>query len=172
MRVPAFPLVASLVLLAAPAFAQSSGTSGSPADQNGVPTPSTAWHNQSGMNGANSDQSGVSTPSTAWHNQSAMTGANSEQSGVSGSSDTWHNASNVTTDTQQKLKQSLEQNGFKNVMVNPSSFVIHAQAPDGSRIVMLVSPDQMNALITPATPATGSSTEPGGSSNSESGASH
>ena len=37
----------------------------------------------------------------------------------------------VTVDTQQKLKQSLEQNGFKNVLVVPEAYVIHAQAPDG-----------------------------------------
>lgn len=53
----------------------------------------------------------------------------------------------VTVDTQQKLKQSLEQNGFKNVLVVPEAFVIHAQAPDGSKIVMEVSPDQMRAVI-------------------------
>jgi hypothetical protein len=169
MRVPAFPLVASLVLLAAPAFAQSSGAGGNPADQNGAASPSTAWHDQSGVSSTNPEQGSVPTPSTAWHNQSAVTGANSEESGASASSDTWRNASNLTTDTQQKLKQSLEHNGFKNVVVAPSSFVIHAQAPDGSHIVMLVSPDQMNALITPST---GSSTEPGGSSSSESGTSH
>ncbi len=53
----------------------------------------------------------------------------------------------VTVDTQQKLKQSLEQNGFKNVIVVPEAYAIHAQAPDGSRIVMEVSPDQMRAVI-------------------------
>jgi hypothetical protein len=53
----------------------------------------------------------------------------------------------VTVDTQQKLKQSLEQNGFKNVLVVPEAYVIHAQAPDGSKIVMEVSPDQMRAVI-------------------------
>ena len=53
----------------------------------------------------------------------------------------------VTVDTQQKLKQSLEQNGFKNVVVVPEAYAIHAQAPDGSRIVMEVSPDQMRAVI-------------------------
>ncbi len=53
----------------------------------------------------------------------------------------------VTLDTQQKLKQSLEQNGFKNVVVVPEAFVIHAQAPDGSHIAMEVSPDQMRAVI-------------------------
>src|SRR5712672_1224420 len=53
----------------------------------------------------------------------------------------------VTLDTQQKLKQSLEQNGFKNVLVVPEAYIIHAQAPDGSKIVMEVSPDQMRAVI-------------------------
>src|SRR3954447_13631275 len=53
----------------------------------------------------------------------------------------------VTVDTQQKLKQSLEQNGFKNVLVIPEAYLIHAQAPDGSKIVMEVSPDQMRAVI-------------------------
>lgn len=174
MRVPAFPLVASLVLLSAPAFAQNSGVSGNPTDQNGAAAPSTAWHNQSGMTSTHPEQSGVSAPSTAWHNQTGMTGANPEranpeQSGASVSSDTWRNGWNVTADTQQKLKQSLEQTGFKNVMVAPSSFVVHAQAPDGSHIVMLVSPDQLNAMVTPAT---GSSTEPDSSSSSESGTNH
>ena len=53
----------------------------------------------------------------------------------------------VTVDTQQKLKQSLEQNGFKNVLVVPEAYVIHAQAPDGSKIVMEVAADQMRAVI-------------------------
>jgi len=53
----------------------------------------------------------------------------------------------VTVDTQQKLKQSLEQNGFKNVIVVPEAYAIHAQAPDGSKIVMEVAPDQMRAVI-------------------------
>jgi hypothetical protein len=75
----------------------------------------------------------------------------------------------VTLDTQQKLKQSLEQNGFENVMVTPSSYVVHAQAPDGSHIVMLVSPDQLHAIIEPAT---GSSSAPGGSPNAASGTNH
>jgi hypothetical protein len=53
----------------------------------------------------------------------------------------------VTLDTQQRLKQSLEQSGFKNVLVLPEAYIIHAQAPDGSKIVMEVTPDQMQAVI-------------------------
>ena len=52
----------------------------------------------------------------------------------------------ITNDTQQKIRQSLEQSGFKNVHVVPQSFVVRAQAPDGSRIVMFMSPDQFAEL--------------------------
>ena len=98
MRVPAFATIASFVLLAAPAFAQTSTmTGGQPSDT------STSSH---------------VPPDTA-----------------------------VTLDTQQKLKQSLEQSGFKKVVVVPEAYLIHAQAPDGSKIVMEVSPDQMQAVI-------------------------
>ncbi len=74
----------------------------------------------------------------------------------------------VTLDTQQKLKQSLTQSGFQDVLVTPSSYLIHAKAPDGSHIVMLVSPDRLHAIIEPAS---GSSSAPGGPSSSQNGAS-
>jgi hypothetical protein len=67
----------------------------------------------------------------------------------------------VTLDTQQKLKQSLEQGGFKDVIVVPEAFVIHAKAPDGSKIVMELSPDQMQAVIE----RTGSSSQPPGNTS-------
>jgi hypothetical protein len=100
MRYNALPVIASVVMLAAPAFAQTSSMSGS-----------------SRSDGSASSSSQV-PPDTA-----------------------------VTVDTQQKLKQSLEQNGFKNVIVVPEAYIIHAQAPDGSKIVMEVSPDQMRAIV-------------------------
>ena len=53
----------------------------------------------------------------------------------------------VTLDTQQKLRESLEKNGFKNVAVVPVAYVIRAKAPDGSKIVMEVTPDAMQAVI-------------------------
>ena len=107
MRFPALPIIASIVMLAAPALAQtaSSGSSGS---------------------------SSQLPPDTA-----------------------------VTVDTQQKLKQSLEQNGFKDVVVVPRAYAIRAQAPDGSKIVMEVGPDQMHAIIERTG---GSSSTSGGSS--------
>lgn len=53
----------------------------------------------------------------------------------------------MSLDTQQKLEQSLKQSGFHDVTVTPRTFVIHAQAPDGSRIVMVVGPDQTRGVI-------------------------
>lgn len=114
MRVPAFATIASFVLLAAPALAQTSNTTG----------------NMTGGQQGDTSTSSHVPPDTA-----------------------------VTLDTQQKLKQSLEQSGFKKVVVLPEAYVIHAQAPDGSKIVMEVSPDQMEAVIE----RTGSSSPPSNS---------
>ena len=56
---------------------------------------------------------------------------------------------NISADTQQKIRQSLEQSGFKDIRVVPETFVVRAQAPDGSRIVMLLSPDQLTEMVMP-----------------------
>src|SRR5258707_12150367 len=106
MRVSAFPIMASIVLLAAPAFAQTS-----------------------------------TNPSPQRAGKSATAKATS---------------STLTLDTQQKIRQSLEQSGFKNVRVVPESFVIHAQAPNGSHIAMMISPDAVTGVVE----ETGTSTQP------------
>ena len=62
----------------------------------------------------------------------------------------------VTLDTQQKLKQSLEKSGFKNVVVIPGADVIRAQAPDGSNIVMEITPDHVAGVLV----GSGSTTDP------------
>ena len=69
-----------------------------------------------------------------------------------GGQSSWNQSSGgdgLTADTQQKIRQSLEQSGFKNVQVVPQSFVVRAQAPDGSRIVMFMSPDRFTELSIP-----------------------
>jgi hypothetical protein len=53
----------------------------------------------------------------------------------------------VTADTQQRIRQSLQQSGFKDIRVIPETFVVRAQAPDGSRIVMLLSPDEVSGVV-------------------------
>ena len=85
--------------------------------------------------------------SAAWA-QTAQTNINS--GALSGTQSEWGQSSpgpKVTADTQQKIRQSLEQSGFKDVHVVPESFVVRAQAPDGSRIVMLLSPDEVNGVV-------------------------
>lgn len=66
----------------------------------------------------------------------------------------------LSADTQQKIRQALEQSGFKDVHVFPQSFVVRAQAPDGSRVVMVMSPDMVSGVITESstqgTPGAGS----------------
>lgn len=119
MRIPAFPIVASFVLLAAPAFAQSSGMT-------------------------------TTSPSSTSASSSTSSAADMTSGGK------------LSMDTQQKIRQSLEQSGFKDIRVVPESFVIHAQAPDGSHIVMMMSPDEVTGVIE----HTGSSSEPTGSSSS------
>lgn len=142
MRLPALPIIASFALLASPAFAQSSGTTGTMPEQSGVSSPST---------NTTTDQSGVSGPSTN----------TTEQTGMSGPAATWQHNASVTADTRQKIAQSLEQSGFKDIRVTPEAFVIHAQAPDGSRVVMLLRPDQVTGVVE----QTGSSSEPNGTTS-------
>ncbi len=110
MRIPVFPIIASGVLLTAPAFAQQAGTT------------------------------------------------TAQPSGTLASSNL-PDDTKLTLDTQQKLRQSLEESGFKNVKVTAETYVVHAKAPDGSHIVMMVSPDQIAGVIE----HTGSSSPPHGS---------
>lgn len=55
----------------------------------------------------------------------------------------------LTKDTEQRIRRSLEQSGFKNVQVMPQAFVIRAEAPDGSRVMMQMSPDRFAELVVP-----------------------
>jgi hypothetical protein len=64
----------------------------------------------------------------------------------------------VSSDTKDRIRQSMMQSGFRNVVVIPEAFVIHAQAPDGSHIVMLLRPDELTGVIEPL--QAGSSTNP------------
>ena len=87
--------------------------------------------------------------SAAWA-QSSSSNPGSQSNTTAGSqsaSDQSSPGSSVTADTQQKIRQSLEQSGFKDIRVVPESFVVRAQAPDGSRIVMLLSPDQLTGVV-------------------------
>lgn len=82
----------------------------------------------------------------AFAQNSSMNGATKEP-GVATSANTGNHTSGVTRDARQRLIQSLDQSGFKNVRVTAGSFVIHAQAPDGSNLVMQLGPDEMTGVI-------------------------
>ena len=99
----------------------------------------------------------VATPAFAGSYGSAA--ANGETNNPTASSSTTTNSGQqgqLSNDTRQKLRQSLEQSGFKNVEVMPEAFLIRAQAPDGSHIVMQVSPDMAEGMVV----GSGSSTNP------------
>lgn len=88
--------------------------------------------------------------STAWaQNYDTNPGTQSSaNTGAQSSSGQSSPGANITADTQQRIRQSLEQSGFKNVQVLPEAFLIRAQAPDGSHIAMLLSPDRMAEVVT------------------------
>jgi hypothetical protein len=85
-------------------------------------------------------QTSSSNPGTQQNNMGSSTQSAGGQSSPGAS---------VSADTQQKIRQSLEQSGFKDIRVVPETFVVRAQAPDGSRIVMLLSPDQISEVVMP-----------------------
>jgi hypothetical protein len=166
MRVPVFPIVASLALLAAPAFAQNGTTTNS--DQN------SSGYNSSGVTGSpNTGMSGYSNTGTPGYSNSgtntyngATSGYNqqyqaneqnpsNQQNATTGSSNGWHSSADISSDTRARIRQSLMQSGFRDVRVTPEAFVIHAQAPDGSHVVMLLRPDVVTGVIEQSGGSTG-----------------
>lgn len=107
---------------------------------------SAAWAQTSGSN-PGTQTPGTQTPGT----QTPGTETPGTETNVTpGAQSGWGQSSpggNISADTQQKIRQSLAQSGFKDIRVVPESFVVRAQAPDGSRIVMLLSPDQISEMV-------------------------
>jgi hypothetical protein len=159
MRIPAFTMAASLVLLAAPAFAQSGSMTGSATDQNQNSNSSytNPGYSTNSMTGRYNQQG-----ATNYSNQG--TGTYNQQYGSNNSSNGWNKGGNVTSNTRDRIRASLQQSGFTNVSVVPEAFVIHAVSPDGSRIVMLLRPDELTGVVE----QTGSSTTPGNWNNQSS----
>ena len=87
--------------------------------------------------------------SAAWA-QASSSNPGAQNNTTPGAQSTWGQSSpgsSVSADTQQKIRQSLEQSGFKDIRVVPETFVVRAQAPDGSHIVMLLSPDRVAEVV-------------------------
>ena len=87
--------------------------------------------------------------SVGWAQTSSLSPAN-QNNMTPGAQSGWGQSSpgaNISADTQQKIRQSLEQSGFEDIQVVPESFVVRAQAPDGAHIVMLLSPDRLAEVV-------------------------
>ena len=98
-----------------------------------------------------------------------MTPAFAQSSTSSGSqtSQATQNSSNnsqmQSTAAAQKLKQSLEKEGFTDVKVVARSFVVQGKSPDGDPVVMTIGPRGMSVFE--AMSGTGSGTTTGSNSN-------
>lgn len=46
-----------------------------------------------------------------------------------------------------QIRRALEAKGFRDIRVLPEAFVIRAQAPDGSHVVMEVTPESFQAVV-------------------------
>ncbi|HKS89070.1 MAG TPA: hypothetical protein VJR70_06485 [Stellaceae bacterium] len=142
MRLSAIPFVLTLALAATPALAQS-GTGNNPYSHEN--------QQYSTSNTNNYSNQGSNFNSNRENNRFATNQNFNRQ-----------NEPGLTQDTQRRIRQSLEQNGFHNVQVMPEAFIIRAQAPDGSRIVMQVGPDMVQGFAV----HTGSSSNPSNNNNS------
>jgi hypothetical protein len=180
MRVPAFPMVASMVLLAAPAFAQTGAMTGAAGQQNlgaGYGYGSTGMSTVGGndMTGAYNTGADNGGAYNSAANNNAAAGTYNGNNGMNGAyGNTAMNGSNsetpgafdVTPNTRERIRQSLLQSGFRDVSVLPQSFVIRAMAPDGSRVVMLLRPDMVAGIVaSSANRGTANNAWNGGSAN-------
>ncbi len=56
------------------------------------------------------------------------------------------NQSTGTAQSQQQVRQELEQAGFKDVQFIESAYVVQATSKDGNKVVMMISPHQVSAI--------------------------
>ena len=77
------------------------------------------------------------------------------------------NSSTQNSPAAQKIKQTLEKEGFTDVRVVARSFVVQGKSPDGDPVVMTIGPHGMSVFE--AMNATGSGGTTGSSSNSSTG---
>lgn len=166
MRLSILPIVASCALLAAPAFAAMPGATASNPQ---AATPSATAPSYTQNQGATAAQPYAAAPRENMPNEArnqALSGS-SQPNAEASSQNMASNTMQVDRDTQQKLEQSLEQSGFHDVTVAPRTFIIHAKAPDGSRIVMVVGPDMAHGVIMSGSSSPPNSSMQNGSMNAE-----
>ncbi len=63
----------------------------------------------------------------------------------------------------QQIRKNLEQAGFKDIKLMPSSFLVRAQDKDGHPVMMVINPDSVTSLteVNPPHSATGGSSTSG-----------
>jgi hypothetical protein len=54
--------------------------------------------------------------------------------------------SQVTAQIAQKIRSNLEQAGFKNIKLMPSSFIVRAEDHDNNTVVMVINPSSVEAI--------------------------
>ena len=145
---------AAVVTAALPAWAQSANPGSAP--QITVPS---AQNSGAGIPGKPGTESGRA-PNSAGTGSNATNDAVREQDaakipGLPGSksgpavqppsgSGSAQNAGNSSI--QQKVRQNLEQAGFTDVQVMPSSFLVRANDPSGNPMMMVINPDSVTAV--------------------------
>lgn len=86
--------------------------------------------------------------STSSPNSSSTTHAVPNQSTASTQGSSADQGSNsAPAKVRQELRQSLEQSGFKDIHIAAESYAISATAPDGSHVVMTISPGSVEGIV-------------------------
>jgi hypothetical protein len=162
MRIAGPSLALSLVLLTAPALAQAPAGPAGPDMQQNQPAmgqgryeivPSQQTDMQQGPMQQGPMQQGQMNPGMMRQHQRMMQQMHSGMQGGAGTASGSFaqsgqaNSGIVTFSTRGKIKESLEQSGFKHVQVLPQAYLIRATAPDGSRVVMQVSPEGLYGVV-------------------------
>ncbi|HEX5453529.1 MAG TPA: hypothetical protein VFX06_07025 [Stellaceae bacterium] len=152
MRFAALPIIASFALLAAPAFAHSGpgAAANNPYGQTGGVESgygSSVNQNATGLSGSTAYNQGNPYVNRQFGNQQSSNNGRFGNNQFGNNQFGNQNTGSVSLNTEQKLRQALEQNGFRNVQVTPQAYIIHARAPDGSRVVMEISPDVIAGVV-------------------------
>lgn len=71
--------------------------------------------------------------------------------------------------TREQLRESLTKAGYTDIRIRPEAYVVHARTPDGSRVVMLVGPDEVEGMVESKNVPKGHGGESGGSANGAAG---
>lgn len=75
------------------------------------------------------------------------TGGSQAHQSNQGATSSMPNGSKINAQTQAALRHSLQQSGFKNIQIVAESYAVRALAPDGSHVVMMVSPNEVEGVV-------------------------